>query len=412
LKAYYGSRIGPNRTRTPEGFLICHNTPIGRTGSQEYMPCEVGLKGSDFIQIERLEEDVFEPVAMASFEGKPVTDDHPPDDVTPENAGNYVRGVTTNVRRGGGDEADLLLADLIIYDAILISEIEAGKREVSCGYNYNLAETDGGYRQTGIRGNHVAIVRNGRAGPRVQVKDEMPQQPKKERGKTMDKNKNTIWGKMLSAFARDAEPEELAEASKMMQADTEPAAPPAAAPPQKQPPAAEPAQDDDPNAAILQELLGAVKSLQAEIAALKAAPPAADEEPPESALDELEKELGQDAEPDGEETGTVGDEAPVSDPSSRPDNPIPGADSKAAILLALKAVRPIVAGIQDPAERKKAADQMAKTFKEQLKVAPTHNYRKLAQPAKSKTAKDKEFDEREIGRRIAKKFNPHYKNRD
>lgn len=411
MKAYYGSRIGENRTKTPEGFLICHNTPIARVGWQDYLSRELGMQGEDFVKVLRAEEDVFEAAAMASFEGKPVTDDHPPgsEDVSPDNIGRYLRGVTTNVRRGDGDETDLLLADLIIYDQILISEIEAGKRETSCGYDYKLTPLEsGGYAQKVIRGNHVAIVRNGRAGPRIRVKDE---KPKREGRKTMSKiDKNTLLGKILSSFARDAEPEELAEASKMMQgtSDTEPpAAAPAAAPP-----AAEPAKDEDQAAAVLQGILETVKSMQADIAALKAG--GAQDEDPEKALDELEKEFSADEEANSpsEETGTITDEAPVAPAESLPDNPIPGADSRAAVLAALKAVRPIVAKISDPAERKKAADAMAKSFREQLQVQPTNNYRKMAQPPQSTKAQDKAVDERELGRAWAKKWNPHYKNRE
>lgn len=409
MKAYYGSRIGENRTKTPEGFLVCHNTPIARVGWQDYLPHELGLKGEDFVKVLRSEEDVFEPAAMASFEGKPVTDDHPPgsDDVLPENIDRYLRGVATNIRRGVGEEADLLLADLIIYDPILIAEIESGKRETSCGYNYKLAPLEGGgYAQKVIRGNHVAIVRNGRAGPRIRVKDE---KPKKEGRKTMSKiDKNTIWGKMLSAFAKDAEPEELAEASKMMQektSDNEPPAVPAAAPQ-----AGELAKDEDPNAAALQGIMEAIKAMQTDIAAIKAGP--VQDESPEQALDELEKEICQDEEPPKEETGTISDEAPVAPAESLPENPIPGADSRAAVLAALKAVRPVVAQIADPAERKKAADAMAKSFREQLQVQPTNNYRKMAQPAQPQKAQDNAVDERELGRAWAKKWNPHYKNRD
>lgn len=224
-------------------------------------------------------------------------------------------------------------------------------------------------------------------------------------------DKNTLLGKILSSFARDAEPEELAEASKMMQgtSDTEP---PAADPPAA-PPAVEPAKDEEPNvAAALQGLLETVKSLQADIAALKAG--GVQDESPEKALDELEKEFGADeeAKPAPEETGTISDEAPVAPAESLPENPIPGADSKAVILAALKSMRPIVAQIADPAERKKAADAMAKSFREQLQVQPTNNYRKMARPQQLKKAQDSAVDQGELGRAWAKKWNPHYKNRE
>ena len=34
--AYYGTTLSPNMDRTPEGFLICRNVPINRTGTQIY----------------------------------------------------------------------------------------------------------------------------------------------------------------------------------------------------------------------------------------------------------------------------------------------------------------------------------------------------------------------------------------
>lgn len=37
MKAYYGDRISPHMTESPEGYLICHDVPIARTGPQEYL---------------------------------------------------------------------------------------------------------------------------------------------------------------------------------------------------------------------------------------------------------------------------------------------------------------------------------------------------------------------------------------
>ena len=36
MLAYYGYTISPNQIETGEGFLICRNVPIARTGEQEY----------------------------------------------------------------------------------------------------------------------------------------------------------------------------------------------------------------------------------------------------------------------------------------------------------------------------------------------------------------------------------------
>lgn len=43
--AYYGDRISPHMTDTPEGFLICHDVPIARTGPQDYLAREMMLDG-------------------------------------------------------------------------------------------------------------------------------------------------------------------------------------------------------------------------------------------------------------------------------------------------------------------------------------------------------------------------------
>ena len=100
MRAFYGARLSPHMTETPEGFLICQGVPICRTGKQQYLPREIGEKGDGLVDVYREEEEVFKPSAMASFEGKPVTDDHPPKEVDPNNYGNYMKGVVQNVRRG------------------------------------------------------------------------------------------------------------------------------------------------------------------------------------------------------------------------------------------------------------------------------------------------------------------------
>ena len=60
---------------------------------------------------------------------------------------------------------------------IVIDEIESGaKREVSAGYECEYVEREGKYYQTNIRGNHVALVQQGRAGKMVCIKDEQPKE--------------------------------------------------------------------------------------------------------------------------------------------------------------------------------------------------------------------------------------------
>ena len=66
--------------------------------------------------------------------------------------------------------------------------------------------------QKQIRGNHIAIVKNGRAGHRVAVRDSKPELKNKiNGGKKM--SLKAIKNKMFAMFARDenSTPEEIAE---------------------------------------------------------------------------------------------------------------------------------------------------------------------------------------------------------
>ena len=199
---YYGTRLSENISRRePEGYLLCLNVPVARTGTQEYLPEELGLPAGSgppgLIPVIRPAEEVFSKETIASFEGMPVTNDHPPDGVDIGNIKALQKGHAHNVRRGSGEERDLLLADLIITDPVLIGLIMDGKREISCGYTYELCEENGKYIQRRIRGNHVAVVDAGRAGPRVCIKDQRPERRTRKMKKSLSK--------ILARMAKDIE---------------------------------------------------------------------------------------------------------------------------------------------------------------------------------------------------------------
>lgn len=206
---YYGNELSPNQIETVEGFLICQNVPIARTGNMEYRASDLGLEGDQnkIITVYRDEAEVFEPAALASFEGKPVTDEHPPEEVKPENFAAYSKGHVQNIRRDG----DFVVADLYINDPTLMSEVKNGiKREVSCGYVCTYVADGNIYRQTKIRGNHVAVVPRGRAGHEVSIKDSINNQTTYKGGSKMGKFTKELL-KVFGAAAKDAEAQELEE---------------------------------------------------------------------------------------------------------------------------------------------------------------------------------------------------------
>ena len=89
-RAYYGSRISAHLIETPEGYLVCKNVPIARTGVQDYRGSEFGAdEPEQLYHVTRPQNEVFSPAAVASFEGKPVVDEHPDEDVTPDNYNRY-----------------------------------------------------------------------------------------------------------------------------------------------------------------------------------------------------------------------------------------------------------------------------------------------------------------------------------
>ena len=237
---YYATQLSTNLARSDEGYLICRGVPVARTGYQNYLPVELNLPGEDPIPVLRPEEEVFSQACIASFEGKPVTDDHPPDaeGVDAENIRRLQVGHAQNLRRGENEESNLLLADLVITDPETVRRVLEGKREISCGYTYRLFQEKGTYVQREIRGNHIAIVDKGRAGPRVAIRDQEPVTGPTKRRNTSMKNKNGITVmKLISAALKgnDLQPEDLPEILALVQAVEEveeevPEAPAAEAP--------------------------------------------------------------------------------------------------------------------------------------------------------------------------------------
>ncbi|HBI63026.1 MAG TPA: hypothetical protein DDY31_17780 [Lachnospiraceae bacterium] len=211
---YYGYTVSPNQIETGEGFLICRNVPIARTGEQKYLGREIGLTGAQadkIVTVYRSEEEVFSEAAMASFEGKPATNDHPPYLIGPDDVGLYEKGHVQNIRRGLGEWKDYILADLHIHNRELIEAIQMGKREISCGYECDyVSNGDGTYNQKNIRGNHIAVVDHGRAGKRAAILDsntikkEARQRPERAKMK-----KNGLFFKLFGQAVKDKSPEEI-----------------------------------------------------------------------------------------------------------------------------------------------------------------------------------------------------------
>ena len=219
---FFGERLSPHQIQAEEGYVLYTGVPIARTGVQKYGREEVGLYGSGVVDVLREEAEVFDPVTIASFEGKIVTDGHPPVMLDESNVMEYIKGTVHNVRRGTGEESDILLADLMIYDPELNQEIREGKREISCGYYLDYEEgLDGQFRQRKIRGNHVAVVPKGRAGNRVAIKDGVQPSEKMKNNGGKKMAKKTLKEMFFRNVAKDADLEEVVELVKAVEEQEE-----------------------------------------------------------------------------------------------------------------------------------------------------------------------------------------------
>lgn len=176
MKFFSKGELGSRRTITPEGFVVCHDVPIARIGQQIYaafeVPVEANMVGEVFI--DRPAEEVFREETVASFNGKPVTIEHPSEFVSPDNWKALAQGVAMNARAGQGIDGDVILADLLLTgrDAIKLVA-EDGIREVSAGYEADYEQIEPGRGvQRNIIANHVALVAMGRCGSRCAIGDQ------------------------------------------------------------------------------------------------------------------------------------------------------------------------------------------------------------------------------------------------
>lgn len=152
---------------TPEGFLRVTGY-FTRTGTFKYSD------GTSQWGEYRPEEEVFHPETIKSFGLMIVTDDHPGCLIDVNNVDEFKKGHCGDaiVREG-----DRVKGTILITNADLIQKIKEGKCELSVGYEIEPDRTPGidpdgnpyDLIQREIRGNHLAVVEFGRAGPTCRI---------------------------------------------------------------------------------------------------------------------------------------------------------------------------------------------------------------------------------------------------
>lgn len=150
---------------TEEGYLV--DRPIvTSTGIFEYRNPDGSMRREL-----RLPEEVFDPASLESYRGKPVVLTHDAGLVTKDNVRDYQVGtIMSDGYRSGSD----VRAEIIVHDTDAMKRSHL--RELSLGYNLDLDETPGEWKgmhydaiQRNIRINHLALVRDARAGDQARL---------------------------------------------------------------------------------------------------------------------------------------------------------------------------------------------------------------------------------------------------
>lgn len=168
MRFLVAEKLGPHKFKTPEGYLICTDAILSRTGKQEYKRCELfGDTCEDpdkIVNVERTDDEVFSDKAMASFENKAVCIEHPDHDVNAENHNELAVGFVRDIHKGEDNGKSVMMGTLVITDKDAVEAVESGEyKELSCGYDCDIDDDDNP-QQRNIRGNHVALCKHGRAG--------------------------------------------------------------------------------------------------------------------------------------------------------------------------------------------------------------------------------------------------------
>lgn len=169
MKILVNEKLSSHKYKTPEGYLICTDAILARTGKQDYLRRELfgdSCENPDeTVWVDRKPEEVFDEATLSSFENKPITVDHPDENVNPSNYRDLAVGYVRDVRRDKMDDGtEVIKGNLVITDEQTINEILEGEHtDLSCGYDCEILDEDNP-QQRRIRGNHVALCEEGRAG--------------------------------------------------------------------------------------------------------------------------------------------------------------------------------------------------------------------------------------------------------
>lgn len=174
------------RTYDGNGWFEVKANPISKAGIFPYAGRQLGLTGPDadrIFNVLRPPEELADPECIESFKLIPWIDDHTmlgpvAQELTDRAMPAERKGVQGVIGEDVFFEGGTLFANIKAFSSTLAALITAGKRELSAGYRCIYDMTAGVWNgqsydavQRKIRGNHLALVTEGRMGPDVAVMD-------------------------------------------------------------------------------------------------------------------------------------------------------------------------------------------------------------------------------------------------
>ncbi len=161
------------------GFFEIEKNPISKVGVFPYLGASIGAPDADKIyNVYRPAEELSSIETINSFKLQPFVDDHTMlgEGETPAEQ----KGIQGTIGEKVIFEVDTLYSNLKVWSDAFENLIEGGKKELSCGYRCAYEFVEGVYDgqkydaiQRNIRGNHIALVDEGRMGKEVRVLDHM-----------------------------------------------------------------------------------------------------------------------------------------------------------------------------------------------------------------------------------------------
>lgn len=221
------------RSIDTNNWVEIKNNPLSKVGVFPYLGRSIGAPEPDKVYyVYRPEEEISDPATIESFKLIPWVDDHtmlgdPESGFTPAE----YKGVHGVIGEEVYYKDGILYGNLKLFSETLKRLVDSGKKQLSAGYRCMYEMASGVWNgqkydaiQRNIRGNHLALVAEGRMGKEVSVLDHLTFTFDTKEFSMSDEEKAKAEAEAKAKEAKDAEEKEAKEKAEQEAKDAEEAA--------------------------------------------------------------------------------------------------------------------------------------------------------------------------------------------